>query len=221
MAGDLSDRGRWFIDRYILHTTQKAETRARKGREAEAELAKVALILDEYEGTNSPTAPIVAKITDVRRLIGEDNPRDAMRVAKEALQDALALEQEALRRKENREQLVELLDALPPNPQYAIQAELDMLNADRTDLANLLRPDFPSAADLDRARVLLRNFPGKIQRVQQDAVARGVIIRELQTAHAALATDLALVNRRLENLEAPNGWSCPWIVLLPKPTSQR
>ena len=71
MAGDLSDRGRWFIDRYILHTTQKAETRARKGREAEAELAKVALILDEYEGTNSPTAPIVAKITDVRRLIGE------------------------------------------------------------------------------------------------------------------------------------------------------
>ena len=202
MAGDLSDRGRYFIDRYILHTTQKAETRARKGREAEAELAKVTRILDEYEGTNSPTGPVAAKVTAAQALIAANDPEQAMRVAKDALQDALALEQEALTRKEYRKKLVELLDALPPNPQYALQAELDLLNADRTDLANLLRPDFPSAADLDRARVLLLNFPGKIQQVQQDSDARGVIIRELQAAHAALATDLALVNRRLENLEA-------------------
>lgn len=202
MAGDLSDRRRYFIDRYILHTTQKAETRARMGREAEAELAKVTRILDEYEGTNSPTGPIAAKVTAAQALIAANDPEQAMRVAKDALQDALALEQEALRRKENREQLVELLDALPPNPQYAIQAELDMLNADRTDLGNLLRPVFPSAADLDRARVLLLNFPGKIQQVQQDSDARGVIIRELQAVHAALATELVLVSRRLENLEA-------------------
>ena len=202
MAGDLSHRGRYFIDRYILHTTQKAETRARKGREAEAELAKVTRILAEYEGTNSPTGPVAAKVTAAQAFIAANDPEQAMRVAKDALQDALALEQEALRRKEYRKKLVELLNALPPNPQYALQAELDLLNADRTDLANLLRPDFPSAADLDRARVLLLNFPGKIQQVQQDSDARGVIIRELQAAHAALATDLALVNRRLENLEA-------------------